>query len=115
MGPDDPSDCSFTDVLKGAKKPGAAIFVYFTGQGALDYRVADGAAASSTPISQAVAPASAAIGGQPAGVLFTGMTPGFASLAQMKIVVPSLAPGTYPLILTVGGVQTNAGNVDVSR
>jgi len=96
-------------------KAGGVIFAYFTGQGPLDYPVADGAAALSNPVSRALAYASATIGGQTAGVIFTGMTPGFAGLTQMNLLVPKLAPGTYPLVLTVGGVQANAGNVNVGQ
>ena len=94
---------------------GGVIFAYFTGQGALNNPVADGAAAPANPLATALATASATIGGQPAMAIFTGMTPGYAGLAQMNISVPNLAPGNYPLILAVGGVLTNSGIVNVGQ
>jgi uncharacterized protein (TIGR03437 family) len=51
------------------------------------------------------APVTASVGGEPANVLFSGLTsPG---LYLVRIVVPSdLAPGPQPLQVTAGGVPT---------
>ena len=93
--------------------PGSVLQVYFTGQGALDRYVATGAASPGSPPANVVAATTATIGGQNATVMFSGMTPGVAGLAQANIVVPNLAPGDYPLQLTVGGIAANPGTVSV--
>ena len=41
--------------------------------------------------------------GSAAAASFTGLTRGFIGLAQMNIVVPALAPGVYPLTVTIDG------------
>jgi large repetitive protein len=94
--------------------PGDALLAFFTGQGAVNPAVATGAGAPLSPLSYVSAsPITATIGGMPATVLFTGLTPTLAGVAQMNLVVPSLAPGNYPLILTIAGKSANAGIVSV--
>ncbi|MDQ6701294.1 MAG: SBBP repeat-containing protein [Acidobacteriota bacterium] len=93
-------------------KGGSVVVVYLTGQGPLDNRVPTGAALTGS--ASATLPYSATIGGVNAPVLFVGLTQGFVGLAQANIVVPSLASGDYPLVLTVGGVQSNSAVIAVS-
>jgi adhesin/invasin len=67
-----------------------------------------------SPNVYATASVSATIGGAPAAVSFAGLAPGFVSLVQANIVVPpSLAAGTYPLVVSIDGQASNAGNVSV--
>jgi len=50
------------------------------------------------------------VGGTQANVLGTALSPGSAGLYQVAITVPStLANGTYPIVATVGGVQSPSG------
>jgi uncharacterized protein (TIGR03437 family) len=93
--------------------PGRVVIAYLTGQGALDNPVPTGAAAPASPLSRAKATASATIGGRPATVQFLGLAPSFVGLAQANVLVPDLAPGDYPLVITVGGVASNAPLVSV--
>ncbi len=93
---------------------GSFITVYLTGGGALDNPVATGAPAPLSPLSRVKASASATIGGQPANIQFLGLTPQFVGVVQANIQVPPLSPGDYPLVITVGGVQSNTPTVTVS-
>ena len=94
---------------------GGIIIAYFTGQGALDNAVPTGGIASGSPLSSPKAAYSATLGTTALGVQFLGMTPGQIALGQANLQVPAdLAPGTYPLVLTIGGVRSNGPMVTVS-
>jgi uncharacterized protein (TIGR03437 family) len=93
---------------------GAVIVVYLTGQGPVDNAVTDGTATPDSPLSTATAIASATIGGTNATVQFLGLTPGFTGLAQANILVPALATGDHPLVITVGGFVSASAMVSVS-
>ena len=92
---------------------GSVIVVYLTGQGLLDNPIATGAAAPIGTLSRPVLPVSAALGGQPAEVLFLGMTPGLIGLAQANIRIPALPEGDYPLVITVGTKSSKAALIAV--
>ncbi len=94
---------------------GSTVIVYLTGQGPVDNPVADGAAAPSSPLAKATATATASIGGVAAAISFLGLSPGFAGLAQANIEVPkTLATGTYPLAVTIGGLVSGSAQIAVS-
>ena len=92
---------------------GDTVVVYLIGIGAVDNTVPTGTPAGTAVLAHAKAAASATIAGQPAQLLFLGLTPSFVSLAQANVVVPSLAPGQYDLTLTVGGVASNTVKLNV--
>jgi uncharacterized protein (TIGR03437 family) len=95
-------------------KAGATIFAYLTGSGPVSPAVKDGVPASTTSLVYVQASNSATIGNQPATVSFAGLAPGFVGLVQMNIVVPTgLAPGTYPLSVTIDGQTSNAAPITV--
>jgi uncharacterized protein (TIGR03437 family) len=80
--------------------PGEVIELYGTGFGptapAVDpSKVFSGAAPTSTPVS-------VTIGGQPAKVLFAGLSG--AGLYQINVVVPTVAAGDQPVTASVNGV-----------
>ena len=90
------------------------LIVYLTGQGPVDQPAIDGVPAPNPPpLSNATKPFSATIGGATATVAFLGLSPGFVGLAQADVQVPKLSPGSYPLVLTVGSVASNALMVSV--
>ena len=92
---------------------GSIVGVYFTGQGQVANPPATGA--SSQTLSNTLAPTSATIGGLPAIVSFSGLAPRFIGMGQVNVKVPDLAPGEYPLILTIGDAQSNTGIITVRR
>ena len=95
---------------------GDAVTIYFTGIGPLDHPVATGQPAPlDGPLSRAALPFSATIGGQSADVLYAGLTPGSISLAQANVRVPSLPSGDFPVVIKVGGSESNAPVITVVR
>ena len=109
------SDYSLNSAANAAKA-GGAIIAYLTGCGAVSAPVADGAATAYSPFAEAMSETSATIGGVPAIVEFTGLTPGFVGLVQMNIIVPQgLAAGDYPLAVTIHGQTSNSGLISVAR
>lgn len=94
-------------------KAGSYVVAYWTGPGRLDNPVATGGPAGSDPLSRPRGQVTATIGNQTAEIAFAGMTPGFVGLAQMNLKVPSLAPGDYPLVISVDGEKSNAATITV--
>jgi uncharacterized protein (TIGR03437 family) len=93
-------------------KAGSYVTVYFTGQGAFDNPNVTGEAAPMSPLSWTVAETTASVGGINTFVSFSGATPTLAGLSQVNLVVPAgLAPGEYPVSITVGGVTSNSGTL----
>ena len=94
--------------------PGSTIVAYLTGSGPVSPAVEDGIAAPLDSLVWATAPQSAAVGSAGATVGFAGLAPGWIGLTQVNVVVPpGLAPGTYPLTVTIDGQTSNAGNISV--
>ncbi len=103
--------------INAAADPAATasyVTVYLTGIGPVDNPVAAGVATPSSSLSRATSPVSATIGRVPASVVFLGLTPQNVGLAQANIQIPDLPPGTYPLVITVGGAVSNPGSISVS-
>jgi uncharacterized protein (TIGR03437 family) len=95
--------------------PGSTIIVYATGLGKMSPAVADGAITPMNGVVTANASCSATIGSANATVSFAGLTPGSFGLGQVNITVPStLAPGNYPLVVTVNGQASNAVTISVN-
>ena len=95
-------------------KAGDFIVAYLTGAGAVSNQPKDGAAAGSNSL--VTSTPTAAIGGQPVTkVQFAGLAPTFVGLWQFNLQVPSgVTAGDLPLVITVGGQASNAGNVSVT-
>ena len=103
--------------LNSSKDPaevGSFVIVYMTGGGAVDPAIPTGAGTPVKPVSYVKANASATIGGKPADILFLGMEPYFVGIVQADVKIPDLKTGSYPVVVTVGGVKSNAGIVSVS-
>ena len=88
---------------------GSIVALYGTGEGqtapgGINGRVANGV------LPAPLAAVSVTIGGLDAPVVYAGAAPqAVAGLLQVNVTVPELAPGTYPVVLIVGGVSSRAG------
>ncbi len=96
-------------------KPGSVLVAYLIGSGPLGNAIATGADAPPSPLSREKLLTSVSVGGSAATVQFAGMTPGFAGLVQVNFVMPNLAPGDYPVQVTIGGAASNQPLLTVSR
>jgi uncharacterized protein (TIGR03437 family) len=108
----------FTPLVSGAR--GDTLTLYLTGAGAVLPAIADGAAPSAaTSVSQLPAPrqsATVTVGGVSAPLAFIGNPVGVVGVMQVNFVVPSgAAVGPQPVVVTVGGVQSLAANLAVTR
>jgi uncharacterized protein (TIGR03437 family) len=89
-------------------RPGEVVVMYLSGLGTTNPPVPTGAPAPASPLAQVNYTYSITVGGRAAEAFYLGQTPGFPSLAQANFRVPALAPGDYPVVVTVNGVASNA-------
>jgi uncharacterized protein (TIGR03437 family) len=82
--------------------------IYCTGLGAVTGDVKAGSPAPFDPPATTVLPVFVTIGGKSALVMFKGLTPGFAGLYQVNVVVPDgISPGdAVNVVLTVNGLAS---------
>lgn len=92
---------------------GTYVAAFMTGLGPVDNPVPTGQPTPASPLSHVTSTVTATIGGQAATVLFAGLAPGFAGVYQVNLTVPQLAPGDYPLQVTVAGIASNNGTISV--
>jgi uncharacterized protein (TIGR03437 family) len=93
---------------------GSVISVFFTGQGPVTTAVDEGAPPPAGTPDSVTSMTSATIGGAPAQVEFAGLAPLYPGVAQINLIVPALASGTYPLIVSIGGRASNAAQLAIS-
>lgn len=94
--------------------PGDVLVAYLTGGGAVNAAGPWVTGADSPQGASSVqAPYSLTVGGHAADVQYVGLAPGFVGLYQTNFKLPPLAAGSYPMVLTVGGVSSNAASVVV--
>jgi hypothetical protein len=75
--------------------------------------VASGLASPSSPLAEVTAQVT--VDGQPAPVVFAGLTPGFVGLYQINFTVPTGArTGTLPLVVTQNGFAANVARLPVA-
>jgi uncharacterized protein (TIGR03437 family) len=97
-----------------AVSAGAGLVLYFTGGGLVDGDRRTGVPAPSSPLMHLTLPTTVTIGSQQAQMAFSGLTPGSIGLYQANVIVPSgLAPGDYPVTITVGGVASSPAQISV--
>ena len=96
--------------------PGEAVTLYLSGLGETDPPLETGdEAPGAEPFARAALDAAATIGGEPARILFLGMTPGFIGLGQANLIVPETSPlgPDVPVIITVDGQASNSAVIAV--
>jgi uncharacterized protein (TIGR03437 family) len=101
-----------------AVKPGGYASLYVNGVGEVSqsfptaFAVPVGTPLASLPAP--LAPLSVTVGGVPAFIQFAGITASLIGTAQVNFAVPlSVSPGMQPVVVTVGGVSSPAGNITV--
>lgn len=103
--------------LIGSANParrGRAIQIYCNGLGPVENVPATGEASPVSPLATSRAPAEVTIGGRPAQVLFSGLTPQAIGLYQLNVVVPADVPaGIQPVTITVNGIVSKATAIPV--
>ena len=93
---------------------GDFVLLFATGVGPMTPTVPDGTAAPSAPLSLIDAPVQVSIEGKNAQVVYQGVAPGFAGLAQLNVIVPAgLMAGNQSVLITINGVTSNAGVITV--
>jgi uncharacterized protein (TIGR03437 family) len=100
-----------TQFVNSPTKPAAAgdfLVIYCTGLGAVSPPVAAGSAAPLTSLTSTPIPATVSIGGKPAQVFFSGLTPGYSGLYQVNVQVPSgiTAGTTVPVVVSINGASS---------
>jgi uncharacterized repeat protein (TIGR01451 family) len=94
--------------------PATTLVVRYTGAGATNPPLADGAAAPASPLA-VPSPVTATINGFATPAANPSLVPGLVGIAQVSVTVPaSLLAGSYPLILTVNGRPSASATVWVS-
>ncbi|MFN0107796.1 MAG: carboxypeptidase regulatory-like domain-containing protein [Blastocatellia bacterium] len=91
------------DKVPGARPEasGNVVVIYATGVGNTNPLVADGVAAPGSPLAQTTGATAVTIGGTPAEVLFSGLTPGFVGLWQINVILPANLPTNLATPMTV--------------
>jgi uncharacterized protein (TIGR03437 family) len=90
-------------------KPGSFVVAYLTGLGQVDNPVSTGAPAPLSPLSRPLLAGLAQVDGQGANLQFLGLAPELVGVGQANVQIPpGASPGLRSLIVSVGGVASNA-------
>lgn len=94
---------------------GDILAIFCTGLGAVDQAIPDGTGAPSSPPANTTATPVVTVGGKPARVLFSGLSPGFVGLNQIDAVVPTgVTPGNQvPVVISILGQTSPAATIAV--
>jgi uncharacterized protein (TIGR03437 family) len=99
-----------------AASVGDEVVVYFTGGGPVQAsgQLTTGAAAPAGE-SPVTGTNSITVGDVPATVVYMGLTPGSVGLYQANFIVPAIAKGAYPVVITIAGYNSNNPVMNVSN
>jgi uncharacterized protein (TIGR03437 family) len=96
---------------------GEILTIYATGAGALNNPPLDGQAAPTSPAATTETTPSVTVGGAPAIVQFSGLTPGSVGLWQINIQLPATLPAatgtphSLPLVISFPGASSTPVNL----
>ncbi|HYL73291.1 MAG TPA: FG-GAP-like repeat-containing protein [Bryobacteraceae bacterium] len=94
---------------------GDPLIILATGMGAVTPAIDTGAASSDT-LRYTVATPTVLIGGVPAQLLFSGLSPQFVGVNQLNVVVPAVSAGIVPLQIQAGSItSTNKVTIAVKN
>jgi uncharacterized protein (TIGR03437 family) len=97
----------------GARRGQPAV-LYANGLGPVNGTPGTGQRSSGTVLSRTTQTPEVTIGGKPAQILFSGLTPETVGLYQINVVIPPDAPtGLQPVTLSVGGVVAKSSQIVV--
>jgi uncharacterized protein (TIGR03437 family) len=92
---------------------GDTLVIFCTGLGGTTPAVGTGRFAPLSPLAT-VSGVTATIGGQPAPVIGTALSPGFVGLYQVAVTMPTgVAAGNRAVVVTAGGQASNSANIAV--
>jgi minor extracellular serine protease Vpr len=103
-----------TVTTANAVQAGHIVQLYANSLGPVTNAPASGDPAPASPLARTKSIPTVTIGDQNAELQFSGLAPGFAGLYQVNAYVPAgLAPGTYPVVVTIDGKASKAANLAV--
>jgi uncharacterized protein (TIGR03437 family) len=95
---------------------GDEVVAYFTGGGPVQ---TSGKLTSGSPAPNSLSPltenSSVTVGAMNADVIYIGLTPTGIGLYQVNFIVPQIAKGTYPVVISINGVNSNNPVMTVSN
>lgn len=103
------------DATNPATAGSMVVQIYCTGLGPVTNQPATGAPAPEKPLAETTTQPLVTIGGSPASVQFSGLTPDAVGLYQVNALVPQGAAkgSVVPVTVSIGGVQSNTVTIAV--
>jgi uncharacterized protein (TIGR03437 family) len=94
---------------------GRVAIIYANGLGPVDNTPPTGEISTAEPLARTRVVPEVTIGGRPARVSFSGLTPGSVGLYQLNVeVAPDTPTGVQPVVITAGGVVSKAASLPVN-
>ena len=95
----------------------SVIQIFCTGLGPVSNQPATGALSPANPPALTTTVPTVTVGGAPAEVLFSGLTPGDVGLYQVNVLIPVGAPtGTaVPIVISIGGIAAIPTAIPIAR
>jgi uncharacterized protein (TIGR03437 family) len=89
--------------IVGATRTEGTLVIYVTGLGATDPPLREGLPAPASTLLRTVVQPLVMVNGEPATVLFSGLTPGLVGLYQINAQLPADAPSSFEIIVEAAG------------
>ena len=105
--------------VNGPSSPAAVgdeVVVYFTGGGPVTpsgtWATGDASPDGKSPVTSTN---SVTVNGKAADVIYVGLSGGSVGLYQANFVIPQVAAGDHPLVITINGVKSNSAAITVAE